>query len=175
METKAPVLLVVLIESVRLRWLAAAITLDGQLLPLVASADGDLEPAREGPFDERVSFLRHRLSGVLQRGCDRLWPRQMKACQIVFIAEPGLDEADAPLTQALADHFVEWLTNPPVAFLLDTSAFATRPSELRQIAGALPDERRRLVDEYFGSLIELTAEQARWELIAKKPYSKPST
>ena len=77
MTDKEPVLLTVLIDTSRLRWYVAGIRLDGEPLPLLRSEAGNLSPYLGIPFDDQVSFLRHRLSGVLQRGCDRLWGRQI--------------------------------------------------------------------------------------------------
>ena len=98
MTDKEPVLLTVLIETSRLRWYVAGIGLDGEPLPLLRSEAGNLSPYLGIPFDDQVSFLRHRLSGVLQRGCDRLWGRQKKPCQIVFVADGPFVQADAELT-----------------------------------------------------------------------------
>ena len=43
MEQKTPVLLVVLVETAQLRWFVAALGLEGQVIPLLRSAVGDLE------------------------------------------------------------------------------------------------------------------------------------
>src|SRR5262249_3886796 len=85
MGTKTPVVLLVLVETARLRWFVAALGLDGQAVPLLRSEEGDLEKYRGLAFDEQVAFLRHRFCGVLQRGCDRLWARDSKACQFAFV------------------------------------------------------------------------------------------
>ena len=53
-------------------------------------------------------------SGVLQRGCDRLWRREEKPRQIVFVANGLFSEATPELTQRVADHLVEWMTSPLV-------------------------------------------------------------
>ena len=42
MGTKVPVVLVVLVDGARLRWLVAAVDLGGTVAPLVRSEDGDL-------------------------------------------------------------------------------------------------------------------------------------
>src|SRR4051812_40792050 len=114
MEHKSPVMLLVLVDVARLRWFVASIALDGQTVPLLRSDEGDLEKYRELSFDEQVAFLRHRFCGVLQRGCDRIWARNNKACQFVFFFEGQLLDATGQLTQAVADHFTEWMLNPPV-------------------------------------------------------------
>src|SRR5688572_12820428 len=115
MEPKAPVVLLVLVEAARLRWFVAAVGLDGELIPLLRSEDGDLSPYEGLDFDDQVGFLRHRFCGALQRGCDRLWARDKKARQFLFLFEGPLGDPAGTLTQAVADHFVLWMLNPPVA------------------------------------------------------------
>ena len=132
MTAKEPVLLTVLIETASLRWYVAGISLAGEALPLLKSEAGNLSPYLGVPFDEQVSFLRHRLSGVLQRGCDRLWGRQKKPCQIVFVADGPFVQASAELTARVAEHFVEWMTRPPVVFFTTARGFAA-PSRCRSI------------------------------------------
>jgi len=61
MTAKEPVLLTVLIETASLRWYVAGIGLEGEPLPLLKSEAGNLSPYLGLPFDEQVSFLRHRL------------------------------------------------------------------------------------------------------------------
>ena len=68
MQTKTPTMLVILVETVRLRWFVAAVGLDGVATPLLCSEADDLGPYRGLDFDEQVAFLRHRFCGVLQRG-----------------------------------------------------------------------------------------------------------
>src|SRR6266849_810917 len=109
MAAKEPVLLTVLIETAKFRWYVGGIGLDGAATPLFCSEPGNLKPYVGVPFDEQVNFLRHRLSGVLQRGCDRLWGRQLKPCQIVFVADGSFVEADSKLTRRVAEHFVAWM------------------------------------------------------------------
>src|SRR4051812_48746383 len=108
MESKEPVLLVVLVETARLRWFVASLHLDGRVEPLLCSEEGDLEKYRGVEFDEQVSFLRHRFCGVLQRGCDRLWARDCKARRYVIVFEGLLPEPTGTLTQAVADHYAMW-------------------------------------------------------------------
>lgn len=176
MEAKAPVLLVLLVDASRLRWLVAGIGLDGEFLPLVASEDGDLEPYLGLPLDEQLSFLRHRLSGSLQRGCDRLWARQKKPCQIVFIAAGRLNESAGPLTGRLAEHFVDWLTNPPVVFFISEELTAAGPSPpLEKLAGEIEPDRHELLNSRLGQLYQAADEPDRWEQIRKKGYTAPAS
>src|SRR5260370_13365573 len=115
MASRDPALLVVQVETSRLRWFVAAIDLDGPLTPLLCSEVGDLEKYKGLDFDEQVAFLRHRFCGVLQRGCDRLWARDKKACQFVFVFDEPLPEPTGELTQRVAEHFAVWMLNPPAA------------------------------------------------------------
>src|SRR4051812_37896745 len=109
MEQKTPVLVVVLVETSRLRWFVAALDLEGRSIPLLRSEVGDLEKYIGLDFDEQVAFLRHRFCGVLQRGCDRTWARDCKACQFVLVFEGLVPEASGALTQAVADNLSQWL------------------------------------------------------------------
>src|SRR5437870_9563176 len=118
MDAKTPVVLLVLVETARLRWFVASLGLDGRATPLLRSEVGDLDKYVGLSFDEQVSFLRHRFCGVLQRGCDRLWARGNKACQFVFVFDRALPEAAGDLTQAVADHLAEWMLNPPVVVFI---------------------------------------------------------
>ena len=68
MQTKEPVMLTVMVDAERRRWLLASTRLDGTVTPLLRSEDGDLDTCQGLGFDEQVSFLRHRLCGVFQRG-----------------------------------------------------------------------------------------------------------
>jgi len=116
MEKKEPVLLTILIDTTRMRWLAGGISFDQQVFPLLASQDYDLAGYRDMEFDEQASFLRHRFCGALQRGCDRLWGLQKKACQFVFLTDQIFPDAPPALTDRIAEHLVQWMTNPPVIF-----------------------------------------------------------
>ena len=50
MESKTPVVLVVLVDTTRLRWLVASLALDGAFVPILCSEDGDLATIRQ-PLD----------------------------------------------------------------------------------------------------------------------------
>jgi hypothetical protein len=166
METKAPVLLLVLVETERLRWFAAALGLDGRITPLICSEPGDLEHYRELEFDEQVAFLRHRFCGVLQRGCDRLWARNWKACQFVFIFEQSLPDSTGTLTKAVADHFTLWMLNPPVAVLVSENGFAADGmTRLVQLAGELDVARTGLVAGRLPDLLAARSDQGTWEVV----------
>jgi hypothetical protein len=168
MEPKTPVLLVVLVETSRLRWFVAALGLDGQAMPLLRSDVGDLETYRGLDSDGQVSFLRHRFCGVLQRGCDRLWARDSKACQFAFVFESPLAEPTGLLTAAVAEHFVLWLLNPPVAVLVSADGFDTPAPRLEMVAGFLDAPLEDLLRSRLGVLLAARADEGQWELSRKK-------
>src|SRR5438552_3530302 len=170
MEAKAPVMLLVLVETARLRWFVASLGLDGQATPLLRSEEGDLEKYRGLDFDEQVAFLRHRFCGVLQRGNDRLWARNLKACQFVFVFEGLLPEPTGGLTQSVADHFTQWMLTPPVVVFNQPGP--TAPGEaprLEKLAGELDPPREELLGTRLGGLWAAREEAGAWELSRKKP------
>lgn len=111
---KSPALLVVVIRAALKQWYVAGIGPEGTVTPLVRSERGNLDQYVGQRDDEQLSFLRHRLSGAMQRGCDRLWAKEAKAARIVLIADDNLPDSDSELLQRLADHFHTWMTRPPV-------------------------------------------------------------
>jgi hypothetical protein len=162
---KTPVLLLVLVETVRLRWFVAGIGLDGVTLPLLCSEAGDLEKYRGLDFDEQVAFLRHRFCGVLQRGCDRLWARQSKACQFVFVLEGRFPEAAGDLTAAVAEHFVQWLLNPPVAVFVSGNGFDVPAGPLlERLAGDLEPRLAGLLHARVAEVLAARHDPNAWAL-----------
>jgi hypothetical protein len=159
MEPKTPTLLLILVETAQLRWFAAGIGLDGTTSPLICSEAGDLEKYRGLDFDDQVSFLRHRFCGVLQRGCDRLWARNLKACQFVFVFEERLPEPTGKLTQTLAGHFAEWLLKPPVA------VFAPDGTQLEKLAGTIDGPLEALFKAHLSELLVAQGNPSVWELV----------
>lgn len=156
----------VLVDPPRLRWFVAGITAGGPVVPLLRSDDGNLSPYVSLAFDEQLSFLRHRLCGVLQRGSDRLYQRDMKARQIVVLLSDLL-EAAAPgsngLTPRLAEHLVEWLTSPPIAFFL-IERRADDQTELTPLAGTIDAEWSSALRLNLAEVLAMTKEPERWEL-----------
>jgi hypothetical protein len=168
MEHKTPVLLAVLVETSRLRWFVAAVGLDGQATPLLRSDIGDLNKYRGLDFDAQVSFLRHRFCGVLQRGCDRLWARGLKACQFAFVFEAPLPEPTGQLTAAIAEHFVQWLLNPPVVVLVSGDGFEAPAPQLECVAGAIEAQLEALLRSSLRPLLVARSDESQWELSRKK-------
>jgi len=166
---KEPVLLIVLIETRELRWFVAGVTLEGDSIPLMCSEPADLDAYIGAPFDEQVSFLRHRLSGVLQRGCDRIWGRQMKPCQIVFLADGPFQQAGPELAGRVGEHFVEWMASPPVVFFTTDGSFAPNaiPS-LNQLAGDLQPSYREALLAGLQDLFAAMSRADQWELAPNK-------
>jgi hypothetical protein len=163
--SKEPVLLTVLIETAPLRWFVAGLTLDGEALPLMRSEDGNLADYAGKPLEEQVTFLRHRLAGVLQRGCDRLWARQKKPRQIIFVADAPFPDAPPELTPAVAEHFAAWMVSPPAAFLIAESGLApTANPKLKRIAGELDPADEAALKTGLPGLCALLPKAEEWEL-----------
>jgi hypothetical protein len=172
MTEKQTVLLTVLVDTAERRWFVAGITHRGQAVPLMCSEAGNLDPYVGVVFDEQVSFLRHRLSGVLQRGCDRLWGRQMKPCQIVFVADDEFQNTSSDLTQRVADHFVEWMSKPPVAFFTCENGWSTSVGlTLNQLAGNLDQADQQALAEGLPRLIAALDDRDLWEVVPNRPAS----
>jgi hypothetical protein len=173
--SKEPVLLTILVETEPLRWFAAGIRLTGDAIPLLRSEEGNLADYLGARLDDQVSFLRHRFAGVLQRGCDRLWARNLKPCQFVFVADDWLAHAPADLTHRLAAHLVEWMVNPGVTFLRTKRRFdPNRQPALETIAGSLSPEQETALTTALPGLFEEIHQPERWELIAKPKPTRVS-
>jgi hypothetical protein len=165
MADNAPVLLVVLVETARLRWFVAAVDLGGCSTFLLRSEVGDLEKYRALDFDEQVAFLRHRFCGVLQRGCDRLWERGRKACQFIFVFDELLPEPTGHLTQAFAQHMAGWLLRPPVVVFRKAAAGGPESApRLECLAGDLDRPLEELLLANVGALQAAREDLAAWEL-----------
>lgn len=162
MPGKTPVLLTVFIETQAWRWYVAGIELSGEVLPLLCSEPGNLDAYRGLTFDEQVSFLRHRLSGVLQRGCDRLWGRDRKPCQIVFLTDGPFADAAPELASAVGQHMAEWMTRPPVAFYEISDG---DEQQLECLAGTLEPEYLSAWRSGAKALVAATDEPTHWELV----------
>ncbi len=176
MADREPALLVLLIETAALSWHVAGIGPDNHVFPLLRSSDGNLDEYRDLEPDEQLSFLRHRIAGVLQRGCDRLYPKGMKVSHFLLIADGFYPNASEEITPALAAHFVEWMINPPVTYLLLHSEFTQASSAspldvLETIAGDLPVAMAATLQESWPEMIDLLGQPEHWELIAKPSQS----
>jgi hypothetical protein len=161
MDGKTPVILVVLVQTSQLRWFVASIDPEGRALPLLRSQVGDLEKYRGLDFDGQVSFLRHRFCGVLQRGCDRLWSRAQKARQFAVVFEEPLPEPTGQMTAAIAEHFVQWLLNPPVVVYTGTAP-------LDRVAGTIDPPLEELLRSALAPLLAAREDADAWELAPAK-------
>jgi hypothetical protein len=169
MEAKAPVMLLVLVETARLGWLVAAVGLDGHVVPLLRSEAGDLDRYPGLDFDDQVAFLRHRFCGVLQRGCDRLWARGLKARQFVILFEGPLGDPTGTLTHAVAEHFVQWMLNPPAAvFAGPIGAGAGETHRFDKLAGDLDPAWEKPLSASLNGISAAREDPSLWELARKK-------
>ncbi len=166
MNDKEPVLLTIVIETARMRWLAGGIGLDQNVFPLLESYDDDLAGYFDLAFDEQVSFLRHRFCGALQRGCDRLWGIRKKACQFLFLTDKAFPHAPPELTERIAEHLVQWMSNPPVIFFsVAGGSWTTRPIEITSIAGDISPAYFDALQLGLPSLLDAVSQADRWERV----------
>lgn len=170
MSSKEPVLLTVLIETGTLRWFVAGIDLAGEPIPLLRSEEGNLRPYLSLEIDEQVSFLRHRLAGVLQRGCDLLWGQAKKPCQIAFVADAPFPEAAPDLGERVGRNFVDWMSRPPVVYCVNPPGFGTdAPVQLQTLAGMIDDPLRETLAAGLPRLWLALENPDEWELAPPKP------
>ncbi len=175
MNTKEPVLLTILIETERLRWLVGGIALDNTCIPLLASQDEDLAKYKTLDFDEQLSFLRHRFCGAVQRGCDRLWGLKKKACQFVIIIDKHFPDAPPQLTHRVAEHLVQWMANPPLVFFsADDGSFEPRPITMTAIAGGLPGDYASAWEAGLPCLLDAAHRAEEWEMVPPPKPAQPS-
>ncbi len=168
MSDRQKAILVVLITTREFRWHAGAITADGLAVPLLRSDQANLHHYTELESDEQVSFLRHRLAGVLQRGCDRLFARHMKANHFLLIADGRFVEADPAITQRLADHFVQWMINPPITYIIANPDFEIHSADqIKVIAGTCLPEVTTVLQTGLPGLVKQIATPESWELITR--------
>ncbi len=165
-KEKERVILAAQFDLLTCRWSVASINVEGAVGPLVQSMAGNLACWTIGTFDERTSFLRHRIAGVLQRGSDRLWGRSQKAD--LFVIEFILDEAgaDAKLIQRVADHFCMWMVNPPVICLQTETTCS-----LSVLATNFETADQARIDAGLTAMRPLTSQTDLWESIPESPQS----
>lgn len=167
MPNKTPVVLIVFVNTSERRWHVAGLTLEGAIVPLLRSEPGNLDYL-DRDFDDQVTFLRHRLCGVLQRGCDRLWARQLKPKQFVFLFDGNLDHTRGELTSRVAQHFVDWLSNPPAAVFRLAPATDADSNPMEHLAGTLEAPLQELVQTSVAPLTSEVANDEVWEVERKK-------
>ncbi len=174
-SVREPVVLALLVETGTLRWYVAGVRIDGVALPLVCSEAGNLAPYVGVGHDEQVSFLRHRFSGALQRGCDRLWARQLKPCQIVLLADAPFAQAGPELFQSVGEHFVAWMAKPPVvAFLSQTGFRSGTTATLDLVAGAIDPNLQQTFVAGLPQLFSAIEQREAWEIAPGNAAAKES-
>jgi hypothetical protein len=175
MEAKEPMILTLIVVAKPQQWFLAAVDLRGHVHRLLCSEPGDLAAYEGLPFDDQMSFLRHRICGVLQRGHDRLWPVDRKACQFVFLFAGDLPGTDAELIPRLADHFAEWMLSPPAVVFTLEHGLNAKVTEIRQLAGSMDSRYRNALTEAFPSLLHAATDPASWEISSHKRTWQPSS
>ena len=165
---KTPVLMVLGVRTEQQQWFIAEVSFHGRVTPLLRSEPGNLQEHSGQAFDDQVSFLRHRLAGALQRGCDRLWGRTCKASHIVILTDGDFDPADPGLTGAVADHFHLWMTRPPVIFLQLPEFAADIPlSEHPPLAGELDADVEAALRTTLPAVIDAMDSAEQWEVVTR--------
>ncbi|TWT93886.1 hypothetical protein [Stieleria varia] len=161
MSHREPVFLVVLIDTATLDWHVGGIRMDGTAVPLLRSDPESLAEYRNAEFDGQVSFLRHQLAGALQRGCDRLFPRDMKACHFLIVANGPFPDADAELSTRLAEHFVQWMISPPATYIILSDW--NDDSGMNVVAGEMPESDNTLLASGLSVLVDSRRQPDDWE------------
>ncbi len=146
----------------------ASVGLDGAVVPILRSADGDLATYQGQPFDEQVSFFRHRFCGVLQRGCDRLWPAGQKAAQFVFVFDGVFPDTSPELIQSVSDHFVMWMLNPPAV------VYSSERGELTHVAGTIDESLEGVFRSALPTLRTTADDPDAWEVSQHRATWQPS-
>jgi len=166
MTEKERVILAAQFDLVACRWSMASIDNQGTVVPLIQSVIGDLAAHRSGTFDERTSFLRHRIAGALQRGSDRLWGRSQKAELFAIEFSPQDVNHDAELIQRVAEHFCVWMVKPPVICLQTESHDG---SSILAMNTESADQSR--INTGLSTMRPLTSQSDLWETVVVSSQS----
>lgn len=167
MVDKERVLLATWVDTSLFRWWTAAIRTNGEVVPLLRSGTGDLSLYVSRDADDQASFLRHRLCSILQRGCDRLWAQSLKAEEFVFALNDEFQQAAPDLTRRTADHLNQWMSNPPVTFVVARPSGDQLTRQFESLAGKLETTWQDAFDRSIDRLIELTQEDSAWEEVPR--------
>jgi hypothetical protein len=93
----------------------------------------------------------------------------MKPGQVIFVADASFPHADPDLTQRVAEHFVDWMTNPPVVFFVSDNGFPRNgEATLRRLAGGLDHARHDALDRGLPQLLGAIERDDGWELAPNK-------
>lgn len=167
MVDKERVLLATWVDTSLFRWWTAALRTSGDVVPLLRSGTGDLSLYVSRGADDQASFLRHRLCSILQRGCDRLWAKSLKAEEFVFALNDQFQQAAPDLTQRTADHLHQWMSNPPVTFVVARSSDDQLKRQFEPLAGKLAGPWQKTFDQSIDRLIALTQDDSLWEEVPR--------
>lgn len=148
MTEMEPVTLVAHLDLPNESWSVASVNSSFDVAPIIQSQPNDLAPWSDGTLDEQLSFLRHRIAGILQRGADRLWGRQQKAQMFVVDFRCDDNLATREVVAKVSEHFCTWMLKPPVICLsiqqdgtLDCIASNTSSDEFGSFAAVLQEIR----------------------------------
>ncbi|MCA9065325.1 MAG: hypothetical protein KDA96_19790, partial [Planctomycetaceae bacterium] len=158
----------ILIQTGNLQWYVASVSMDGFVQPLLVSEPGDLATYQGQEFDEQVSFLRHRFCSILQRGCDRVWGRMQKPCQVIFIADGEFPQALPELSRRVATNVVDWVAKPPVISLIISDRTDDNLWGHAQIlAGTISDDHQHLLAMHLPQIRDEQSHAERWERVIR--------
>ena len=125
MTEHEPVFLAIYLDLTIDAWFLATGDDIGNVTPLLRSQNGDLAAWRKGTHEERVSFLRHRIAGALQRGATIIFPQNRKASAFTVCFPQVSNKADQAVLHGVADHFCVWMIRPPVICVEHTASELT--------------------------------------------------
>ena len=125
MTEHEPVLLAIYLDLTVDAWFLATGDGIGNVTPLLRSQDDDLAAWRKGTHEERMSFLRHRIAGALQRGATIIFPQNRKVSAFTVCFPQVSNEADRSVLYGVADHFCVWMIRPPVICVEHTDSELT--------------------------------------------------
>jgi hypothetical protein len=165
-------LLLIAIETAKLRWYLAGITPEGEILPLLRSQVGDFDNYLGAEFDDQVSFLRHRFSGVIQRGADRLLRDGRRPGRIVFLADGPFQRAGRELTDRVAEFFAQWMNNPSILYFVgdigENIESDGKLHPLERLAGESDAQLEAGMDALRPALAAMMHDSLKWETAPRK-------
>ena len=153
-----PVLLAVYLDLTVDAWFLATGDDIQNVTPLLRSQDGDLAAWRKGTHEERMSFLRHRIAGALQRGATIIFPQNRKVSAFTVCFPQVSNEADRAVLHGVANHFCVWMIHPPVICVEHTD------SELTVLASTANDTDLERLTVAMNCIRDQTTNISTWQL-----------
>ena len=96
----------------------------------------------------------------------------MKPRQIVFVVDDHFEPSNTELTQQVADHFVEWMASPSVAFFACENDWSGNIAPtLKRIAGELEHADQEVLAGGLPQLIRAFDNRELWEIAPTKPIT----